>query len=47
MVASFDRELLYETGAELAKEAQASGVHVLLGLGMNIKRSPLCGASVN
>ena len=43
MAASFDRELLYETGAELAKESQAAGVHVLLGPGVNMKRSPLCG----
>ena len=43
MAASFDRELLYETGVELAKEAQAAGVHVLLGPGVNMKRSPLCG----
>jgi len=30
-------------GAALAAEASALGVHVLLGPGINIKRSPLCG----
>ena len=43
MAASFDRNLLYETGVELARESQASGVQVLLGPGVNMKRSPLCG----
>lgn len=41
--ASFDRELLREMGEELGKECQAYGVNVLLGPGVNIKRSPLCG----
>ena len=41
--ASFDRELLRRMGEELGKEAQAYGVDVLLGPGVNIKRSPLCG----
>ena len=40
---SFDRELLREMGRELGKECQAKGVHVLLGPGINMKRSPLCG----
>lgn len=43
MGSSFDRELLKETGEELGGEAQAAGVHVLLGPGVNMKRSPLCG----
>lgn len=43
MAASFDRELLYNTGKELARESQAAGVDVLLGPGVNMKRSPLCG----
>ena len=43
MAASFDRELLYRVGVELAKEAQAAGVDVLLGPGVNMKRGPLCG----
>lgn len=41
--ASFDRELLYRMGEALGREGQALGVHVLLGPGVNIKRSPLCG----
>ncbi len=41
--ASFDRKLLKEMGEALGKEAQSLGVHVLLGPGINIKRSPLCG----
>ncbi|MDO5143959.1 MAG: glycoside hydrolase family 3 C-terminal domain-containing protein [bacterium] len=41
--ASFDRALLRQMGEELGKECQALGVDVLLGPGVNIKRSPLCG----
>lgn len=41
--ASFDTELLEEMGHELGKEAQAFGVDVILGPGVNIKRSSLCG----
>lgn len=41
--ASFDRALLRRMGEELGKECQAMGVDVLLGPGVNIKRSPLCG----
>lgn len=41
--ASFDRELLRRMGEELGRECQALGVDVLLGPGVNIKRSPLCG----
>ena len=41
--ASFDRELLRQIGETLGKECQARGVQVLLGPGVNIKRSPLCG----
>lgn len=40
---SFDRELLFELGAAIADEARAQGVQVVLGPGINIKRSPLCG----
>ena len=40
---SFDRDLLREMGAELGRESQAYGVNVLLGPGVNMKRSPLCG----
>lgn len=41
--ASFDRKLLRRMGEELGRECQALGVDVLLGPGVNIKRSPLCG----
>lgn len=40
---SFDRELLYEIGRELGRESREKGVNILLGPGINIKRSPLCG----
>ncbi|GFH41778.1 glycosyl hydrolase [Lactococcus hodotermopsidis] len=40
---AFDRELLYEMGVALGEEARAEQVSVLLGPGINIKRSPLCG----
>lgn len=41
--ASFDRQLLEEMGEELGKQCQAEDVAVLLGPGVNIKRSPVCG----
>lgn len=40
---TWDPELLERVGAALAVEAKAQHVGVLLGPGMNIKRSPLCG----
>ncbi|MBS9373146.1 glycoside hydrolase family 3 C-terminal domain-containing protein [Rhodococcus sp. B50] len=40
---SFDPELLERVGAALGAEAHALQVGVLLGPGINIKRSPLCG----
>ena len=40
---SFDPELLERVGVALGEEARAEGVGVLLGPGINIKRSPLCG----
>ncbi|WP_231916137.1 glycoside hydrolase family 3 C-terminal domain-containing protein [Microbacterium karelineae] len=40
---TFDPELLERVGAALGEEARAEGVGVLLGPGINIKRSPLCG----
>ncbi len=43
MAASFDRDLIREIGSELGKEAQAYHVDLLLGPGVNMKRSPLCG----
>lgn len=41
--ASFDREMLYRMGQALGTECQALGVNVLLGPGVNMKRTPLCG----
>ncbi len=43
MACSFDRELVYNAGAALGLECQAENVNVLLGPGINMKRSPLCG----
>ncbi|NUT38729.1 MAG: beta-glucosidase [Thermoactinospora sp.] len=40
---SWDVELATRVGAALGREASALGVDVLLGPGINIKRSPLCG----
>lgn len=40
---SWDEELLYKMGEHLGEECRAEKVSVLLGPGMNIKRSPLCG----
>ncbi len=40
---SFDKNLINNMAATIAKEAKALNVHVLLGPGVNIKRSPLCG----
>ncbi len=43
MACSFDRELLREIGQALGEECRQENVSVLLGPGINIKRSPLCG----
>ncbi|MDR0817025.1 MAG: glycoside hydrolase family 3 C-terminal domain-containing protein [Clostridiales Family XIII bacterium] len=40
---SWNRELLDEIGTALAEECLQENVSVLLGPGLNIKRSPLCG----
>ena len=40
---SWDPELGEEIGTYLGEEALAQNVSVLLGPGLNIKRSPLCG----
>ena len=40
---SWNTELGEELGQTLGEEAMAEGVNVLLGPGLNIKRSPLCG----
>lgn len=43
MANSWDTALCQEMAACLGEEAACQGVHVLLGPGMNLKRSPLCG----
>ncbi|MET9433245.1 glycoside hydrolase family 3 C-terminal domain-containing protein [Streptomyces sp. NPDC006551] len=40
---SWDPEPARRVAAAIAAEARAHGVHVVLGPGINIKRSPLCG----
>lgn len=40
---SWDVELIEEVGRALGAEASLAGVGVVLGPGLNIKRSPLCG----
>ena len=40
---SFDREVLKTLGTALGQECQAEDVAMLLGPGLNMKRSPLCG----
>ena len=40
---SWDEGLAEELGRYLGKEAASQGVNMLLGPGLNIKRSPLCG----
>ena len=40
---SWDKELVKQMGEALAKECHNQHVSVLLGPGINIKRSPLCG----
>ncbi len=43
LASSFDPELLTKMGETLATECIDQGVDLLLGPGINIKRSPLCG----
>ena len=40
---SWNRQLVERVGEALGAEARAAGIAVLLGPGINIKRSPLCG----
>ena len=40
---TWNEELVEQMGKTLAEEAVSMGVHVVLGPGLNIKRSPLCG----
>ena len=41
--ATWNRDLALELGASLARDCRARGVEILLGPGVNICRSPLCG----
>ncbi|QJY48257.1 glycoside hydrolase family 3 C-terminal domain-containing protein [Pseudonocardia broussonetiae] len=43
LASTWDPALLREVGEALGTEARAQGVGVVLGPGVNIKRSPLCG----
>lgn len=43
VASSWNPELLRRIGAALAREARACRLSVILGPGINIKRSPLCG----
>ena len=40
---SWNRDLIYKVGKTIATECRSEQVGVLLGPGLNIKRSPLCG----
>ncbi len=40
---TFDEDLAYEMGRAMGEECRQEGVSVLLGPGVNMKRSPLCG----
>jgi beta-glucosidase len=40
---SWDPEIANRVGAAIGREARAFGVSVVLGPGVNVKRSPLCG----
>lgn len=43
MACSFDRDLLHKVGDTLGEECVAEDLAVLLGPGINMKRSPICG----
>lgn len=43
LASTWDPELVEQVGAAMADECRAEGVSVLLGPGVNMKRSPLCG----
>jgi beta-glucosidase len=40
---TWDTDLVFEVGKALGEECNAAGVDILLGPGINIKRTPLCG----
>ena len=43
LACSWDRELMSKMGEALGEESQTEDINILLGPGVNIKRSPLCG----
>lgn len=43
MAASWNEKLMEQVGAALGRETRAAGCGMLLGLGVNIMRTPLCG----
>ena len=43
LACSWSEELVFKVGEAIAKECIANDVDVILGPGVNIKRSPLCG----
>ncbi len=43
LACTWDGDLLHAMGEALAEEAVVLGVHLLLGPGVNMKRTPLCG----
>lgn len=43
LASSFDPDLAYLVGETIAEECRREGIGMLLGPGVNIKRSPLCG----
>lgn len=43
LASTWNKELVYKTGKAIACEAKDQDVAVVLGPGVNIKRSPLCG----
>ena len=43
LAATWNRDLIYQVGAALGEECRQEKVGVILGPGVNIKRSPLCG----
>lgn len=43
LAATWDKELAFDYGEALGKEARARGIHIQLGPGVNIARTPLSG----
>jgi beta-glucosidase len=43
LAATWDPGWAYRAGAAVGRDARARGIHILLGPGLNLYRSPLCG----